>query len=123
MNWKPYEHTPVNANRLLEIEQATAHFTDWLAVLLTKAVGTMMCAFLFAVLAILGMPGLFQPQVAQWVQWLSQTFIQLVMLSILMVGQNVIDRRNKLQNDAEYEAKHKMYADLETIIQQNNELL
>jgi hypothetical protein len=83
----------------------------------------MACAFLFALLALLGMPGLFESQVAIWVQWISQTFIQLVMLSILMVGQNVLDRRQELQVDAQYETIQKMYADLETIIQQNNEII
>jgi hypothetical protein len=122
-NWKPYTHTPINVNRMLEFEHATASFGDWLAVRLTKAVGTMTCALFFALLALLGMPGLFQPTVAQWIQWLSQTFIQLVMLSILMVGQQVLNRHQELQAEAQFETVQKMYADLETIIQQNNEIL
>jgi hypothetical protein len=41
----------------------------------------MWCAYAFAVLALLAL-----------IQWLSQTFIQLVMLSVIMVGQAILSR-------------------------------
>lgn len=59
-----------------------------IAVWLTRSVGTMTCAYLFALLAILGFPG-FGASMQAYVQWTSQTFIQLTMLSILAVGQQV----------------------------------
>lgn len=68
-------------------------FNDWLAVKLTNAVGSMWCAYAFIALALLGLPD----AVGQGteVQWTSQTLIQLVMLSVIMVGQRVLDRNHR----------------------------
>src|SRR5690348_16297453 len=87
------QHQPRNVNLVHKAEQAAAGFNDKLAILLTKGVGTMVCAYIFAILAIIGFPGLVNAQIAQWVQWTSQTFIQLTMLSVIMVGQAVLGRK------------------------------
>ena len=63
-----------------------------LALVITRAVGTMACAYVFLLLAIAGFPGLGAPT-AQYVQWISQTVIQLVMLSVIMVGQRLESER------------------------------
>jgi hypothetical protein len=65
------------------------HFNDWLALKITNGVATMSCAYLFAFIAILGFP-YGSTSIPAYVQWLSQTFIQLTMLSIIMVGQKVM---------------------------------
>src|SRR5437660_9243699 len=44
----------------------------------------------FAALALIALPQAIQGGVLTSVQWLSQTFIQLVMLSVIMVGQNIL---------------------------------
>jgi hypothetical protein len=59
---------------------------------LTTAVGTMWCAYAFAVLAIIVLPDAIRGGTLTTVQWISQTFIQLVMLSVIMVGQNILGR-------------------------------
>jgi hypothetical protein len=77
------------------------------ALLLTRAVGTMWCAYVFAALAFFALPDAVKSHsMLQIIQWLSQTFIQLVMLSVIMVGQNILgeasDRRAELTyKDAE----------------------
>ena len=63
-----------------------------IALALTSAVGTMWCAYAFAILAILVLPQAIAGGMLTFVQWLSQTFIQLVMLSVIMVGQNILGR-------------------------------
>ena len=63
-----------------------------IALALTAAVGTMWCAYLFAALAIVVAPQAFAGGLLTSVQWLSQTFIQLVMLSVIVVGQNILAR-------------------------------
>jgi hypothetical protein len=60
---------------------------------LTAVVGTMRCAYLFAFLAFVVLPQALGGGLLLFVQWLSQTFIQLVMLSVIMVGQNILGRR------------------------------
>lgn len=63
-----------------------------IALALTSAVGTMWCAYAFALLALVALPGALGGGLLSFIQWLSQTFIQLVMLSVIMVGQNILGR-------------------------------
>lgn len=63
-----------------------------IALALISAVGTMWAAYAFAALALLVLPQAIAGGLLTFVQWLSQTFIQLVMLSVIMVGQNVLGR-------------------------------
>lgn len=70
-------------------DQASPGLNGKVALVLTKSVGTMWCAYAFAILAIIGFPvGSTTPR--DYVVWLSQTFIQLTMLSVIMVGQNLL---------------------------------
>jgi len=66
-----------------------ARFNSALAVAITKGVGSMWCAYAFAVLTLFGLPGAIAAGVSGVVQWIAQTFLQLVLLSIILVGQNV----------------------------------
>jgi hypothetical protein len=63
-----------------------------IALALTTAVGTMWCAYAFAILALLVVPQAIGGGLLTLVQWISQTFIQLVMLSVIVVGQNILGR-------------------------------
>jgi hypothetical protein len=63
-----------------------------IALALTTVVGTMWCAYAFALLALVVLPQAIGGGLLPLVQWLSQTFIQLVMLSVIMVGQNILGR-------------------------------
>ena len=60
-----------------------------IAVGLTTVVGTMWCAYAFALLALVALPSAWNGGALTLVQWVSQTFIQLVLLSVIMVGQAV----------------------------------
>ena len=72
-----------------------------IALALTNGVGTMWCAYAFAFLALIALP--YVHTTLQLIQWISQTFIQLVMLSVIMVGQSVqgraADKRGELTYD------------------------
>ena len=59
---------------------------------LTAVVGTMWCAYAFALLALVALPSALGGGLLSLVQWVSQTFIQLVMLSVIVVGQNILAR-------------------------------
>ena len=55
---------------------------------ITSAVGTMWTAIAFALLALISLPGaLASGNIVVIVAWIAQTFLQLVLLSIIMVGQ------------------------------------
>jgi hypothetical protein len=50
----------------------------------------MWCAYIFAMLALVVVPQAIHGGLLTLVQWVSQTFIQLVMLSVIMVGQSIL---------------------------------
>jgi hypothetical protein len=81
-----------------------ARFNAWLAVKITSGVGTMWCAYAFAALAIVSLPSALQSGDAViLVSWISQTFLQLVLLSIIIVGQNVLAGAADKRAEATYE--------------------
>ena len=59
------------------------------AVFLTDIVGSMWCAYAFAIIAFIGLPAALRPGGEGIISWIAQTFLQLVLLSVIMVGQNV----------------------------------
>lgn len=64
-------------------------FNRRLAEKITAAVSTMWCAYIFAAIALISLPAAIRsgdPLVI--VAWVAQTFLQLVLLSIIMVGQD-----------------------------------
>jgi hypothetical protein len=89
---------PTKAVDQLPEGDPAARFNKWLAVKVTNGVGTMWCAYAFCALAFVSLPAAIRshsPVVL--VSWISQTFLQLVLLSVIIVGQNVFaaaaDRR------------------------------
>ena len=60
-----------------------------IALAITRIVGTMWCAYVFAILALISLPEAVRSGIATTVAWIAQTFLQLVLLSIIMVGQDV----------------------------------
>ena len=65
-------------------------FNSNLAAKITSGVATMWCAYIFAAIALIALPSAIKSGSAlQIVAWISQAFLQLVLLSIIMVGQNV----------------------------------
>lgn len=112
---KPHEHVPRNVNAFLQAEQAASTINAKIAVAITRGMGTMVCAYFFATLAIIGFPG-FQATPTQYVQWLSQTFIQLVALSVLAVGQSIMSRHQELQAEEAFNTTVKSFHDVEQIM-------
>ena len=57
---------------------------------ITRGVSTMWCAYLFAAIALISLPNAIRSHdTIIIVSWVAQTFLQLVLLSIIMVGQSV----------------------------------
>ncbi len=86
-----------------------------IALLLTTVVGTMWCAYAFAVLALIALPSALGGGLFPLIQWVSQTFIQLVMLSVIMVGQNILGRAADKRADMTYQ-------DAEAILQEAEQI-
>jgi hypothetical protein len=79
-------------------------FNRWLAVKITSGVGTMWCAYAFAALAFVSLPAaITSGNAVTIVSWISQTFLQLVLLSIIIVGQNVLAASADKRAEATYQ--------------------
>ena len=66
-------------------------------------VGTMWCAYAFTALALVSLPSAIASHNAvTLVSWISQTFLQLVLLSVIIVGQNVLAAAADKRSEATY---------------------
>jgi hypothetical protein len=74
-----------------------------IAVFLTNIVGSMWCAYVFAVIALLGLGPALKPGGEGIIAWIAQTFLQLVLLSVIMVGQNVQSEASDLRSQHTYD--------------------
>lgn len=74
-----------------------------LALWITNLVSTMWCAYLFGILALISLPSAIDGGTPTLISWLAQTFLQLVLLSIIMVGQKVSARAADKRSQQTYE--------------------
>ena len=69
---------------------ALSAFNKMLGAKITSVVGTMWCAYVFAAIALISLPNAIKSgDTVVIIAWIAQTFLQLVLLSIIMVGQSV----------------------------------
>lgn len=80
---------PAAVNDMRKRDNAIQRFNSFLAVKITNGVGTMWCAYLFAALAFVSLPEAIHGGTSTLIAWIAQTFLQLVLLSIIIVGQKV----------------------------------
>jgi uncharacterized membrane protein len=86
----------------------------------TRHVGTMWCAYLFCLLAFVALPeAIRQHSLTVFINWLSSNWLQLVLLPVIIVGQNIQSRHTELQAKADYEtnleAEHRI-EELQTLL-------
>ena len=84
-------------------------FNAKVALVITRSVGTMACAYVFGLIALISLPDAIKAGRPAIISWIAQTFLQLVLLSIIMVGQSV-------QSAASDARAAKQFADTETIL-------
>lgn len=119
MNNQDPNKNVVHPSELIKKEDNwVSNFNRNLALKITNGVGSMWSAYLFALLSIMSLPAILgelspslkadfptwiiNTSVITLIAWISQNFLQLVLLPIIMVGQNVIQQ----QQDAKTEADH-----------------
>ena len=100
-------------------ENAMGRFNTWVAVKVTKSVGSMWCAYVFAAIALISLPAAISShQTITIVAWIAQTFLQLVLLPIIIVGQNV----QAAASDARAEGDHKTLLAIHTLTAEVHEI-
>ena len=87
---KRREQGPVKVADQHKRDRAFSRFNTWVAVKVTAVVGTMVCAYLFTALALVSVKSAIgSGNLIIIVAWIAQTFLQLVLLPVIIVGQNV----------------------------------
>ena len=95
----PHKPDVVTVEDAQELHVKREGFNGRVAVLITRGVGSMWSAYIFVLLALiglLGLLGLLNPITFLLATWVSQQFLQLVLLPIIMVGQTVLGQHQEL---------------------------
>jgi hypothetical protein len=78
--------------------------------LITTLVGTMVCGYVFAIIALISLPSaVTSHNLTVIIAWVSSNFLQLVLLPVIIVGQN-------LQANASDKRAEQTYADAEAVL-------
>lgn len=115
----PHMPVAIRVQDVHEVHKARGGLNAKVAIGLTRGVATMWCAYLFIGLALAGLP-LFQGPQVQWVQWTSQTLIQLTMLSVIMVGQGLLGKHQEMVSEETAKTTQKSYHQIGQIVKHLN---
>jgi uncharacterized protein YlxW (UPF0749 family) len=97
-----YEHHPHSEARQPH-KAAVEGFNNRLGLAITKRIGTMWAAYAFGALALISLPAAVATgDVRVIVDWVAQTFLQLVLVSVIIVGQNQQTRAAEKRAEATY---------------------
>ena len=114
----------INSNKL---HKENLSFQEKLASKITDIVGSMWCAYVFAGIALISLPDAIHGGTATIISWIAQTFLQLVLLSIIMVGQKVESKHTEIRANADFEINKKAESEIEVILKhlenQNTDIL
>ena len=126
MEHGPHPHIAARkAQGVHTIAKEHTGFNGWLALKITNSVGTMWCAYAFAILALISLPDAIKTGTAALIAWIAQTFLQLVLLSIIMVGQKVAaaaSDKQAFQTYKDAEALLEISGEMQKLIAVNNAL-
>ena len=102
-------------------------FNARLAVGITKSVGSMWCAYIFVLLALISFPAaITSGNVITIVSWIAQTFLQLVLLPIIIVGQNISSAASDKRAESDHKtllAIHMLTREVHHITEQQTKML
>jgi hypothetical protein len=94
-----YEHVP-HPNTILhltgkapkppKVNDGRVGFNGRVGLLITTLVGTMICGYVFAIIALISLPSaITSHNLTVIIAWVSSNFLQLVLLPVIIVGQNL----------------------------------
>lgn len=112
-----HPHKPRNVNARHQ-DELHANFNIRLAVWLTNHVGSMYTAYLFAIIGVGSLVGIFTGNLFLGLLFgsISSYFLQLVLLPVIMVGQNVQSRHSELLAEEMHATTQHSFHDIEQIM-------
>lgn len=96
-----------------EVHRSKLTGTDKLALFITKHIGTM--TFFYFCLVLVTIPLFFKPSMPI-IQYISSGYLQLILLPLIMVGQNLQGRHAELRAQHDYETNVKAEKEIEAIL-------
>lgn len=118
----PHPHLEKRQELLKRHHASLSGLNNKIALKITSIVGTMWCAYAFAILALISLPEAITNGTSTLIAWIAQTFLQLVLLSIIMVGQKVSAEKSDRQMEQTYmdaEALLQISDDMHKLLKQN----
>jgi hypothetical protein len=96
-------HGPIKVADQLPKNSALQRFNSRAGLLITVVVGTMWCGYIFAIIAIISLPSAIKSHnLTVIIAWVSSNFLQLVLLPIIIVGQNIQAQASDKRAEATY---------------------
>ena len=114
-NYQPHPHVETRKTRgpatsrnvhkgKTEVNTRLSKFNNILGFRITKSIGTMWAAYIFCALSLVSLPSVITSgNAVTIVAWIAQTFLQLVLLPIIIVGQNIQAESSDARAIATYE--------------------
>ena len=129
---KALDHIPKlvlnrHVHKVVHGDNRVGLFNTRIALKITKAVGSMWCAYAFVLLALISFPAAIRsgdPIII--VAWVAQTFLQLVLLPIIIVGQNVQAAASDARAQSDHDtliAIHTLTSEVHRINEQQTKIL
>ncbi len=104
------EHPWIEQHKLIKpvkVQDQRPHDTRWqrinaaIGLRITVLVGTMLCAYVFAAIALISLPANIHTT-QTLILWISSSFLQLVLLPIIIVGQNIQAKASDKRSEDTY---------------------
>lgn len=96
------EQGPVQVADQLRKDSWYSRINSRIAIWVTVGVGSMTCAYAFALLALAGLPSALKPGNIGLLFWFSSDLLQLTLLSVILVGQNVMAKASDKRAEQTY---------------------
>jgi hypothetical protein len=104
-----FQHVPhpriaeMRSEKPAKVADERVGFNGKIGLLITTVVGTMWAAYLFTILALISLPSAFGTHdLIIIISWIAQTFLQLVLLPIIIVGQNILGKAQDKRSEQTY---------------------
>jgi hypothetical protein len=103
----PHEHTlrrlSGRAPGPAKVDDGRAGINGRIGLAITTAVGTMVCAYIFGVIALISLPSALRSgNLTIIIAWVSSNFLQLVLLPVIIVGQNLLAQAADKRSEQTY---------------------
>ena len=109
-------HLTGRAPKPVKVNDGRVGLNGRIGLLITTLVGTMICGYVFAIIALISLPSaITSHNLTVIIAWVSSNFLQLVLLPVIIVGQN-------LQANASDKRAAQTYQDAEAVLHEATQI-